>query len=130
MKGRFDEQSQRRFSMQFTRSTRVLYALFAGMLALALAPHTQAQQQDFSNEQLESFAAAAEAVDTIAMKYGNQAQNVQSRQEALQLREEAQSEMVDAVQNEGLSVETYTAIGQELQRNPKLLQRIRQLQGD
>jgi hypothetical protein len=130
MKGRFDEQSQRRFSMRFARSTFIFYALLTGMLALALAPHTQAQQQDFSNEQLKSFAAAAEAVDTIAMKYGNQAQNVQSRQEALQLREEAQSEMINAVQNEGLSVETYSAIGHEVLRNPKLRQRIRQLQGD
>ena len=116
--------------MRFTRSTLLLHAVLAGVLVVGFAPHTQAQQPDFSNEQLESFAAAAEAVDTIAMKYGSQAQNVQSRQEALQLREEAQSEMVDAVQNEGLSVETYTAIGQEAQRNPKLIQRIRQLQGD
>ena len=116
--------------MRFARSTLIFYALLTGMLALALAPHTQAQQQDFSNEQLKSFAAAAEAVDTIAMKYGNQAQNVQSRQEALQLREEAQSEMVDAVQKEGLSVETYSAIGHEVLRNPKLRQRILQLQGD
>jgi Domain of unknown function (DUF4168) len=116
--------------MRFARSTLVLYAIFAGMLALALAPHTQAQQQDFSNEQLESFAAAAEAVDTIAMKYGNQAQNAQSQQETLQLREEAQSKMINAVQNEGLSVETYSAIGHEAQKNPKLRQRILQLQGD
>jgi hypothetical protein len=116
--------------MRFARSTLVLYALFAGMLALALAPHTQAQQPNFSNEQLKSFAAAAEAVHTIAMKYGNRAQNAETQQEELELREEAQSEMVDAVQNEGLSVETYTAIGQEAQRNPKLIQRIQQLQGD
>ncbi len=116
--------------MRFTRSTLIFYALLTGMLALALAPHTQAQQPNFSNEQLKSFAAAAETVTTIGMKYGNRVQNAESQQEALQLREEAQSKMVDAVQSEGLSVETYTAIGQELQRNPKLLQRIRQLQGD
>jgi GTP1/Obg family GTP-binding protein len=116
--------------MRFARSTLIFYALLTGMLALALAPHTQAQQQDFSNEQLKSFAAAAEAVDTIAMEYGNRAQNAQSQQETLQLREEAQSKMVNAVQNEGLSVETYSAIGQEAQRNPKLRQRILQLQDD
>ena len=115
--------------MRFARSTLIFYALLTGMLALALAPHTQAQQ-DFSNEQLKSFAAAAEAVTTISLEYGNRVQKVQSQQEAAQLREEAQSEMVDAVQNEGLSVETYTAIGHEAQRNPKLRERIQQLQGD
>jgi GTP1/Obg family GTP-binding protein len=116
--------------MRFAPSTFAFYAVFAGMLALALASHAQAQQQDFSNEQLKSFAAAAEAVDTIAMEYGNRAQNAQSQQETLQLREEAQSKMVNAVQKEGLSVETYGAIGQEVLRNPKLRQRILQLQDD
>jgi Domain of unknown function (DUF4168) len=116
--------------MRFARSTLVLYALLTGMLALALAPHAQAQQQDFSNEQLKSFAAAAEAVTTIGMEYGNRVQKVQSQQEELELREEAQSKMVNAVQNEGLSVETYSAIGHEAQRNPKLRERILQLQGD
>jgi GTP1/Obg family GTP-binding protein len=116
--------------MRFARSTLVLYALLTGMLALALAPHAQAQQQDFSNEQLKSFAAAAEAVTTIGMEYGNRVQKVQSQQEALQLREEAQSKMVNAVKGEGLSVETYSAIGHEAQKNPKLRQRILQMQGD
>ncbi len=116
--------------MRIAPSTLVFYAVFAVLLALAFASHTQAQQQGFSNEQLKSFAAAAEAVNTINLEYGNRAHKAESQQEALQLREEAQSEMVNAVQDEGLSVETYSAIGHEVQRNPKLLQRIQQLQGD
>jgi hypothetical protein len=116
--------------MRFTRSTLIFYALLTGMLALALAPQTQAQPQAFSNAQLKSFAAAAEVVNTIAIKYGNRAQNAKSPDEVLEFRDEAQREMINAVQDEGLSVETYTAIGQEAQRNPKLIQRIQQLQGD
>jgi GTP1/Obg family GTP-binding protein len=113
--------------MRFTRSTRVLYAALAGLLALGLAPHVHAQQQDFSEKQLKSFAAAAEKLDKINTEYGNRIQNANSQEEELELREEAQSEMVNAVQDEGLSVETYIAIAQAAHENPKLLQRILQM---
>lgn len=116
--------------MRFAPSMLILYAVLTGMLIVALAPRTQAQQQGFSNEQLKSFAAAVEAVNTISMAHGNRVQKAKSPQEVLALREEAQRKKVNAVQDEGLSVETYSAIGQEVKRNPKLLQRIQQLQGD
>jgi hypothetical protein len=116
--------------MRFARSTRVFYALLTGMLAVALAPQTQAQPQAFSNAQLKSFTAATEAVTTINMEYGNRVQNAKSPDEVLELRDEAQREMINAVQHEGLSVATYSAIAQEAQRSPKLRQRIQQLHGD
>ncbi len=116
--------------MRFTRSTRVLYAALAGTLALGLAPHAQAQQQGFSEEQLRSFVAATEEISKINAKYSGRIQNTQSQKDALELREEAQSEMVSAVQDEGLSVEEYNAIAQVAQGNPKLLQRIQQMHRD
>jgi restriction endonuclease Mrr len=113
--------------MRFTRSTRVLYAALAGLLALGLAPHVHAQQQGFSEEQLRSFAAATEEIRKIDMKYSDHIRNAESQKDALALREEAESEMVNAVQDEGLSLEEYNAIAQAAEDNPKLLQRILQM---
>ncbi len=111
--------------MRFTRSTRVLYAALAGLLALA--PLAKAQSQDFSEKQLRSFAAATEEIRKIDMKYSDHIRNAESQKDALALREEAESEMVNAVQDEGLSLETYIAIAQAAHENPELLRRILQM---
>lgn len=94
----------------------------AALLALGLAAPAAAQDQeqapqaqppaaeDISDQQLEQFAEAALAVNEIGRKYASELQGAEDESAAQDIRAQAQEEMMQAVEDEGLSVEEYNAI--------------------
>jgi hypothetical protein len=114
-------------------------AVFASMLMFALVSQVQAQQpaqpppqyegqstehQHFSRKQLKSFTAAHEKVREISAKYVKDLAHADSQEQEKRLHEQAQAEMANAVQDEGLTVTTYNAIALAARKDPALAQRI------
>ena len=128
--------------MRSIRLTLAWSVALAGVLALGLVTQAQAQeatqpptqgqtplQENFSKEQLKSFTAASEAIQKVAAKYSERLQNTGGRAKKSALQEEAQYEMIRAVQDHGLTLDTFNAIGLAARSDPELLERIRQLHG-
>ncbi|GEK72776.1 MULTISPECIES: DUF4168 domain-containing protein [Halomonas] len=84
----------------------------------------QAATQNFSDAQLQKFADASEEIAVISQDYTQQLQNAEGEEAQQQVRQEANDQMVEAVQNSGLEVETFNAIGQAIQQDPELMQRV------
>jgi flagellar biosynthesis component FlhA len=89
--------------------------------AQATAPATE-----MSDEQLRRFAAAALQVQEIGRDWEAQAQAAENEAEVEALREQAQVEMVQAVESEGLSVGDYNAIVAAADADPDIAARIQQ----
>lgn len=104
-------------------------ALGAGVPAVAgqTAGVQLAQSQSFSDDQLQSFAMAALEIQEIRTDYVAQIQEAESEEQRQQLAEEANTEMVGAVEAApGISVEEYNAIIEASADDPELSQRINQ----
>ncbi|MDT8880276.1 DUF4168 domain-containing protein [Halomonas saccharevitans] len=120
-------------------------ALFsAALLSLGLAAaQAQAQQdttansadqsqatapaQDFSDAQLQQFADASKEIAVISQEYTKQLQSAEGDEAQQAVRKEANDEMVQAVQDSGLEVNTFNAIGQAIQQDPELMQRVQEM---
>ena len=72
--------------------------------------------EDLSNAQLESFAAAAVQVSEITQQLQTDAQGVEDEQALMDLQEQANQQMVAAVEEQGLTVEEYNIIRQAARR--------------
>ena len=97
------------------------FALAAPAPAAAQAAGEQPlPPQDLSQTQLESFAAAATRVGEITEQLQVEAQGVESEEELARLQEQAHLEMINAVENEGLTVEEYNMIFQVAQVDPEV----------
>lgn len=94
-----------------TAAAALLALGFAGLPAAAQdQPSPAIAAEDITDEQLDQFAEAALAVNEIGRKYGPELQAAEDEAAAQEIRAEAQEEMVQAVENEGLSLEEYNAI--------------------
>lgn len=78
----------------------------------------------FSDQQLESFVAAALELRTIRQEWGSKIQNAESEEAAKAMRSEGVDEMKAAVMDHGLEPETYNQIGQAVRNNPQLQERV------
>lgn len=133
-------------NIRFTVVT--IAAVFAGALTLGVAPSVPAQdtktpqqpppaqqpqqpppaqQPEFSQSQLESFASAVLEVQEIRSKWQTQLQGAENAEKAQELQAQAGAEMVSAVEEKGLTVETYNAIATAARDNPALADRIGKL---
>ena len=113
-----------------------LSVVLAGALILALALPMQAQDaqppqqqpptQQFepSDNQVQAFASAALQVQQIRSKWQTRMQEADNAEKAQELQVQAATEMVSAVQERGLTVETYKAIATAARDNPDLAGRI------
>jgi hypothetical protein len=122
--------------MKIQPNVLALAAVLAGTLILALAlplpaQDTQPRQQQPPTQQLEpsqdqiaSFASAALEVNQIRSKWLPQIQAADNDEKAQKLQEQASAEMVHAIQDKGLTVETYKAIATAARANPDLAGRI------
>lgn len=119
----------------------ILAASLAGGAAVAQtgAPaaqqHPPAMQQPAaipnpSDAQLEKFAGASQKVAMVAQEYRPKfeaAPDDAARQEVLR---EADEKMVSLVRADGLTVDEYNGIGQAVQQNPDLQQRVQEMAPD
>lgn len=113
--------------MNFGRMvTRALGATAAiGFLALAIpVPAQEAEPQQFSQTEIESFASAAHSVNQIRDKWLGRLRDAQSEEETATLQEQGTAEMVAAIEAKGLTVEKYNAIAGAGMRDRELHDRI------
>ena len=122
--------------MKIQPTVLTLAVVLAGALILALAlpmpaqdsqPRQQQpppQQFEPSPDQIEAFASAALQVQQIRSKWQTRMQEADSAEKAQELQVQAATEMVSAVQERGLTVETYKAIATAARDNPELAGRI------
>jgi hypothetical protein len=111
---------------------RTRHSLILGIAAAMLlaAPYAMAQEQpqqnqpmtppEFSQQKIEAFADAATEVQRVQTDLDSKAKAAQNPEEVTQLRQEAQQEASQAVEDSGLSVDEYTAIAQAASEDPDL----------
>ncbi|MFD2190814.1 DUF4168 domain-containing protein [Pistricoccus aurantiacus] len=116
--------------------------LSAGVMAApAMAQDTDAQTQqpqaqsaapatDFSDEQLQQFADASQEIAAISQEYSDKLQSADDESAKQEVRMEANDKMVAVVEDSGLDVETFNAIGQAIQQDPQLMQRVQGMVAD
>ncbi|RUO33609.1 DUF4168 domain-containing protein [Aliidiomarina soli] len=123
------------------KRTFALSAIAAALFSMpALAQEQQQDQQAYaqqqmeemanepvSDEQLEQFADALDEIERINDEFVAELEQAENQEEAQELQIAAQSEMVEAVENSGLSVEEYNAIAYRMQNDPEIQQRIEEL---
>lgn len=110
----------------------MIHRLFAGLglaLALAFAPLASASAQaEFEQAKLQSFVTAAIAVNDLIEQWGPRIEEAESEQQAAQLREQANAEMVTTIdQTDGISVEEYQTIVQAARNDPELSGQLQQM---
>jgi Domain of unknown function (DUF4168) len=120
--------------MKIQPAVLALSTILASALILALALPMQAQdsrpqqpptqQLEPSQDQIESFASAALQVQQIRSEWQTRIQTADSAEQARELQTQAAAEMVSAVKEKGLTVETYRAIAAAARDNPELASRI------
>ncbi|MFN4088728.1 MAG: DUF4168 domain-containing protein [Alphaproteobacteria bacterium] len=90
----------------------------------AAPPAAMAPQVDVSDEQLRTFIEAATEVQSISEKWQARAAATESTQEVEEVRRQATDEMVEAVEDKGMTVDEFNAISQAAQEDPQLHARI------
>jgi hypothetical protein len=101
---------------------------YASPEAHAEAHAEAAEALEVSDEKLQQFLAAAINVQDVQREYVAEIQAAEDPVQAETLREEAQEEMVTAVEESGLSVLEFNLIAQRLQSDAELVQRLDSLQ--
>lgn len=86
-----------------------------------------ATAQDFSDEQLQQFADASQEIAVISQDYTERLQSEQDQAAQQEIRMEANEKMVAVVEESGLDVETFNAIGQAIQQDPELMKRVQSM---
>ncbi|SFI22721.1 DUF4168 domain-containing protein [Modicisalibacter xianhensis] len=88
----------------------------------------QAANQNFTDQQLQQFADASQEIAQVSQEYTQRLQEAQGDQAKQQeIRMEANDKMVSIVEESGLDVETFNAIGQAIQQDPELMKRVQQM---
>lgn len=114
-------------------SASLLATGFAATPALAAEQATQGgqaqqqQAQNFSDQQLQNFASASQEIAGISQNYTQQLQDAEGSDQQQSIREEANQRMVEAVEDSGLEVEQFNRIGQAVQNDPEMMQRVQQM---
>ncbi|MCW4149401.1 DUF4168 domain-containing protein [Halomonas sp. 18H] len=88
------------------------------------AEQAQTQAQDFSEQQLQKFADASQEIAVISQEYTKQLQGAEGEDAQKSIRQEANDEMIQAVEESGLEVDTFNTIGQAVQQNPELMKKV------
>lgn len=114
----------------------MLLAGFVGASTHAMAmqaetsgPATTETSVQLSDANLLKFSIAMDSIQQIGAKYETEFQNASDPEQAQKLQQQAQSEMVDAVESAGLSTEEYNAIAQQAQVDEALRNKILSMSG-
>lgn len=101
--------------------------ILALSLVFGVTSASQAQEQ-YDEAKLESFVTAALMVNDLVEQWTPRIQGAQDETEAAQLRDQANSELVAAIESaDGISVEEYREISQAAQSDPELMARISEI---
>lgn len=83
--------------------------------------------QAYTDAQLQNFISASQKVAVISQEYAPRIEATTDQTEREQIFREADDKMVAAVENEGLSVQEFNGINQQLPQDPQLEQRVNNL---
>lgn len=100
-------------------------ALSASATAQAQQPGAQQQTAPVTDEEVKKFARAANKIAAISQKWTPQMQSAATQEEAQQIQEQVQAEMIAAIEDEGLTVQRYNEISSRAQVDEALAERIR-----
>ncbi|GAA3910307.1 hypothetical protein GCM10022228_21530 [Halomonas cibimaris] len=95
--------------------------------AQSQAPSAESQAQDFSDQQLQQFADASQEIAVVSQEYTERLQSAEGEKAQQEVRAEANEKMIQIVENSGLDVDTFNAIGQAIQQNPEMMQRVQKM---
>lgn len=101
-----------------------------GVLALVTAvfafgyPQPGQAQVSVTDQKIASYASAAIEVENLRGAWSKRIVAAESESEQAELRQQANDEMVNAVKEEGLSVEEYNSITEAAQQDPDLRSQI------
>ena len=93
----------------------------------ALATTPAATAQEVSDEKLQQFVASAQQVAVMSQQYSQQLQGMSDQAAQQQLMQQANEEMAQTVQANGLSVQEFNTLSEAVDRDPALQQRAQQL---
>lgn len=91
-------------------------------------PSAAQSAQNFSQEQLQNFADALTDISAIRKAAQQKIQQVSDKKAKAQIVKQARADMLAAVKDAGLTLKQYNQIVRAAQSNPKLTQKIRQMQ--
>lgn len=95
----------------------------------AMEQHQQ-QPADFSDDELRTFVELQDEIGEVREEYVARIESADSEDQARQLQQEAQSEMVDAIENAGMSVQEYNAIAVAYNSDPSVQERVDEMAGN
>ncbi len=110
--------------------------LLVSLPAMAQSPYSEGEQEgtlgmeqsqpapQVNDQTLTNFAAAIIELGTIQNKFAAQLQSVQDREKAMEIQQEMQQEVITALQDEGLDVETYNAIAKQMNEDEDLRNKV------
>lgn len=87
-------------------------------------PAQEAPEVDVGEEELSQFASAVVELQQIKQSYSKDIGQAGDKQKAKDLQGEMQEAMRQAIEDEGLSVERYAKIGEAIQSDKELKQRV------
>ncbi len=87
----------------------------------------QTQQQSFDDATLNNFATTVVELGNIQNRFSEQLQGAQDQEEAVEIQQQMNDEMIDAVHNHDLDVETYNTIANQMSTDPEFQQRVEQM---
>lgn len=90
------------------------------------APEQQ-QQADFSDEELEQFVNLQDEIGEVRDDYVSQIESAESEDQARELQQEAQTEMVEVIEDAGMTVQEYNAIAVAYNSDPSIQERVDEL---
>ncbi|NGX17045.1 DUF4168 domain-containing protein [Wenzhouxiangella sp. XN24] len=85
----------------------------------------QASAPDVSSEKLDKFVDALAEISVIREAAAVELEAAEDMEQAQKLQQEAQAEMIDAVETAGLTVEEYNQIATVMGSDPELAERVR-----
>ncbi|HSP24139.1 MAG TPA: DUF4168 domain-containing protein [Saliniramus sp.] len=99
--------------------------------APAQSPAQAPTAENFSEDQLRSFAVATLQIQDVGQEYQPRMEAAESTEEQQQLAQEANSQMVQIVEQvEGITVPEYNVIAEAARANPEIMQQINTLIGE
>ncbi|MGX9366566.1 DUF4168 domain-containing protein [Desulfoplanes sp. PS50] len=84
----------------------------------------QPELQDFDDQTVDNFASSMIEVQTIRNQFTQKLQGVQDQERAVALQQEMSTKMIDAVQNQGLDVETFNTIASQMTVDQQLQKKV------
>ncbi|WP_026287448.1 DUF4168 domain-containing protein [Thioalkalivibrio sp. ALJ24] len=86
----------------------------------------EAPEVDLSDEDIDTFVEAFVSVQQVREDFADRLQEAEDETQAQQMQQEAQDEMVSAVEDAGMSVEEYNEVAMALQNDPELMQEVQE----